>query len=110
MLSFRICLEINFVFNFKYVIDTHHLVDVDIRLMSSYIVLPHGGTFTESSACTIANLGSISVKSNPISAETRSLKDMSLKDLTDAFKSSLRDQVYDKFQVSLENIQVKNDR
>jgi hypothetical protein len=35
---------------------------------------------------------------------------MSLKDLTDAFKSSLRDQVYDKFQVSLENIQVKNDR
>ena len=59
------------LYSSQYVIDTHHLVDVDIHLMSSYIILPNGGTFTESCACTIANLGSISVKSNPISAETR---------------------------------------
>jgi len=88
------------------VIDTHHLIDVDIHLMSSYIVMPHGGVFTETCACAVANLGSISVKSKPISAETRSLKDMSLTDLTAAFKSSLRDQVYDKFILSLENMQV----
>ena len=87
-------------------IDTHHLFDVDVHLMSSYLVLPHAGVFSETCACAVANLGSISIKSKPISAETRSLKDMSLKDLTTAFKSSLRDQVYDKFNVSLENMQV----
>jgi vacuolar protein sorting-associated protein 13A/C len=96
----------NIEITLQYVIDTHHLIDVDVHLMSSYIVLPQGGVFNETCACTVANLGSISVKSNPISAQTRTLKDMSLKDLTDAFKSSLRDQVYDKFNVSLENMQV----
>ena len=34
---------------------------------------------------------------------------MSLSDLTDAFKKSLRDQVYDKFQVTLENMQVSQE-
>jgi len=55
----------------QYAIDTHNLIDVEIFLMSSYIVVPHSGTFTESCACTVANLGSLSVKSKPISAETR---------------------------------------
>ncbi len=55
----------------QYVIENHNLVDVDIELNSSYVILPHGGELTKSCACAVANLGSIRVKSKPISAETR---------------------------------------
>ena len=41
----------------QYVIDNHDLMDVDIRLMSSYFILPHSGVFTEKCACAIVNLG-----------------------------------------------------
>jgi vacuolar protein sorting-associated protein 13A/C len=90
----------------QYVIDNHNLVDIDIQLMSSYVIVPHKGVLTSSSACAIANLGSIRVKSSPVSVETRSLRELSLSDLTEAFKRNLRDQAYDKFSVSLENMQV----
>ncbi|TRY69082.1 hypothetical protein TCAL_09656 [Tigriopus californicus] len=90
----------------QYVIENHNLVDVKIELMSSYIILPHEGKMTSSCACAIANLGSIKIRSQPISTETRDLKDMSLTDLTETFKKSLRDQAYDKFIVTLEDMQV----
>lgn len=90
----------------QYVIENHNLVDVKIELMSSYIILPHEGKLTNSCACAIANLGSIKICSQPISTETRDLKDMSLTDLTETFKKSLRDQAYDKFIVTLEDMQV----
>ncbi len=90
----------------QYVIEHHNLIDVDIKLKSSYVILPHGGALTKSCACAVANLGSIRVKSRPISAETRSLREMTLSDLTEVFKANLRDQAYDKFNVSLENMQL----
>ena len=43
----------------QYVIDNHDLMDVDIRLMSSYFILPHSGVFTEKCACAIVNLGKL---------------------------------------------------
>lgn len=92
----------------QYAIDHHSLVDVDIRLQSPYMIIPHNGDATNGScAMAIVNLGSIAVKSKQISAEMRDLKALSsLAELTSAFKSSLKDQVYDKFEVKLENVQV----
>ena len=45
----------------QYVIDNHDLMDVDIRLMSSYFILPHSGVFTEKCACAIVNLGKLKI-------------------------------------------------
>ena len=91
----------------QYVIENHNLVDIDVHLMSSYIVIPLNGKLdNKSTACAVANLGSITIKSKPISAETRDLRNISLTDLTEAFKKSLRDQAYDKFNISLENMQL----
>ena len=90
----------------QYAIDNHNLVDIDVKLMSSNIVIPHQGKLTGNCACVVANLGSIHVKSKPISVETKSLKELSLSDLSESFKNSLRDQAYDNFSVSLENMQL----
>ena len=77
----------------QYVIDNHNLIAVDVQLMSSHVVIPQGGNFTDNCACTVINLGAISVKSKPISQQTRDLRELSLSDLTETFKKSLRDQV-----------------
>ncbi len=90
----------------QYVIDHHNLVDVDIKLMSSVVVIPMDGRFSENSACAVINLGSIAVSSKPISQQTRDLRELSLSDLTETFKKSLRDQAYDKFNVCMENMQM----
>ena len=90
----------------QYVIDNHNLIDVDVNLESSYIIVPHKGKMLNGAAAAVVNLGSIAVKSKPISMETRSLKELSLSDITEAFKKNLRDQAYDKFTVTLDNMQV----
>ena len=54
----------------------------------------------------VANLGSIRIKSKPISIETKSLKQLSLSSITKGFKKSLQDQAYDNFSISLENMQL----
>ena len=41
----------------QYVIDNHKFIDVDIVLQSSFIIIPHGGKYTENCACCIVNLG-----------------------------------------------------
>jgi hypothetical protein len=58
----------------QYVIDNHSLIDVDIKLDSSFVIVPLGGQFHDSEAVTVVNLGSITVNSKPISEETRHLK------------------------------------
>ena len=101
----------------QYVIDNHNLVDVDVRLESSNVILPHRGQLTTSSALAVVNLGSIRIKSGAISVETKDnilrhreqgkkLRDLSLSDLKESIKENLRDQAYDKFSVSLDDMQV----
>ncbi len=90
----------------QFVIERHNLVDIDVRIKSSYVILPHGGRMTQNCACAVANLGSIRVKSRPISTQTRSLREMDINDLSEVFKASLRDQAYDKFSITLENMQL----
>ena len=101
----------------QYVIDNHNLVDVDVRLESSNVILPHKGQLTASSALAVVNLGSIRIKSGALSVETKDnilrhreqgkkLRDLSLSDLKESIKENLRDQAYDKFSVSLDDMQV----
>ena len=55
--------------NLQYVIENQKLLDVNIELMSSIIIVPHTGYFTENCACSVINLGKISVSSKEISQE-----------------------------------------
>ena len=81
----------------------------------------HRGQLTSSSALAVVNLGSICVKSRPIAVETKDnilrnkdqgkkLRELSLTDFKESFEESLkeklRDQTYDKFYVSLDDMQV----
>ena len=101
----------------QYVIDNHNLVDVDVHLESSNVILPHKGHLTKSSALAVVNLGSIRIKSGALSLETtenilrqreqgKKLRDLSLSDFRESIKENLRDQAYDKFSVSLDDMQV----
>ena len=41
----------------QYVIDNHKLSHIDVQLMSSIIIVPHNGFYTENCACSVLNLG-----------------------------------------------------
>ena len=43
----------------QYVIDNHKLSHVDVQLMSSIIIVPHNGFYTENCACSVLNLGKL---------------------------------------------------
>ena len=92
----------------QYAIDHHSLVDVAIILRSCHVIVPHGGDATSrSSAVAVASLGSIQIKSKPVSTEMRNIKEMSFADLQAAFdEANLYEKIYDKFNVSLENLQM----
>ena len=41
----------------QYVIENHNLIDVNIKFQSSFILIPHGGEFSQHCACSVLNLG-----------------------------------------------------
>ena len=79
----------------QYVIENHNLVDVDVQIMSSFVIVPQKGTLAPNCACAVVNLGSIMIKSSPITAESRSLRNFSLEELKESFKKNLQDQERD---------------
>ena len=97
----------------QYAIDNHSLVKINAQLSSSHVVVPYGGDATNESAkaYAIAKLGSITVKSKPLPTHVKEIKAFgTMEDFLDNFKENLvqglRDQVYDKFDVSLTNVQM----
>lgn len=90
----------------QYALDMHHLINVDIELQSSLIIIPNAGEFSDNCACSIINLGSISIKSKPISQETRDVKDFQFNFDMETFKSRILDKAYDNFNMSMSNIQM----
>ena len=97
----------------QYAIDNHSLVKINAHLSSSHVVVPYGGDATNESAkaYAIAKLGSITIKSKPLPTHVKEIKTFgTMEDLLDNFKENLvqglRDQVYDKFDVSLNNVQM----
>ncbi len=88
----------------QYAIENHTLTDVDFGFQSSIIIIPHSGQFSETCACSVVSLGSIVLKSKPISQETRSFKELG--GLSELLKSSILDKAYDSFDMQVSNMQM----
>ena len=92
----------------QFAYENHTLVDIDVNLQSSHIIIPHEGDATNRNcAFAVASLGCIRVKSKPIAWELLRIKQLQdSKELLKDLENSLYSKAYDKFDVCLENLQV----
>lgn len=92
----------------QYMIESHAVVELDLRFMPNILILPQGGIYEpDKRSMVVVGLGELCVTSAP-------LKDRS-KDITSMFHSGreqdeilqmVMNKAYDRYNVSIENIQV----
>lgn len=92
----------------QYMIESHAIVQLDIRLMPNILILPQGGKYEQGKqSLVVVGLGELRITSAP-------RKDTS-KDVTSMYHSGkeqneilqmVMDKAYDRYKVSIENIQV----
>lgn len=93
----------------EYAIRNHAVMDVDVNVKGSYLVLPFGGTLSNNSGKILCNMGNFSLKS----VDTRKRSDASK--LTQLMRIGSTEQdileemlksSYDKFSLGLHDVQV----
>ena len=92
-------------YNIQWVIENHPLIKVDVILSSSIFIIPMSGIYTENCQCSIVSLGKISIKTRPISAETKDLQKNFAENILNLMQgdlSMLQEKAYDKFDMRLE--------
>ena len=103
-------------YNIQWVIEKHPIIKVDVNLSSSIFIIPMSGIYTENCQRSIVSLGKISIKTRPISAETKDVKNyqrnksveenftQNLLNIMQGDLSLLQEKAYDKFDMRFEHI------
>ena len=110
------------LYNIENALREHTILDLDICLQSSHIIIPHDGdaaSADKNRSVTVASLGEISVRSKalqPVSDTSGgggvpkfnlgTLESLKKKMEDGTLKKKIEDQPYDKFDLRLENLQV----
>lgn len=93
----------------EYAIQNHAVMDVDVNIKGSYLILPYGGCLQNSSGKILCNMGNFSLKSMATRKRNEALRVSQLmrdgsteQDILDEMLSHS----YDKFSVGLRDVQV----
>ncbi|XP_050421691.1 intermembrane lipid transfer protein Vps13-like isoform X3 [Adelges cooleyi] len=91
----------------QHIIEQHKRLELKIDMMSSYIIIPHGGFYKKDQSVLVFNLGSLKIKSKPQNLEDLSIKSMHNKGATqtEVFQETVS-RSYDRFYIELENAQI----
>ncbi|XP_067014210.2 intermembrane lipid transfer protein Vps13 [Anabrus simplex] len=89
-------------------IEQHTVTDIEIDLMSSYVLLPHRGFYRGKEDLLVANLGRLSVVTVPRDVSLRNTVDhLHKQGLSGEYiMQTMRDKSYDQFLVELKDVQV----
>lgn len=92
----------------EYAIEKHSVLDIQVDMQASQLIIPHGGLYEDSKALIVVNLGSLKMHS----LEKGDMAGISVKQLVSMGKSEeevllhLREHSYDKFVLKIVNFQV----
>nr|XP_012230348.1 PREDICTED: vacuolar protein sorting-associated protein 13C isoform X2 [Linepithema humile] len=94
----------------EYAIQKHSVLDIQVDMQASQLIIPHGGFYEDSKALIVINLGSL--KMHSLEKAKSDLAGASVKQLVSMGKSEeevllhLREHSYDKFMLKIVNFQV----
>ncbi|XP_072763012.1 intermembrane lipid transfer protein Vps13 isoform X2 [Anoplolepis gracilipes] len=94
----------------EYAIQKHSILDIQVDMQASQLIIPHGGLYEDSKALIVVNLGSLKmhslekVKSDMASASVKQLVSMGKSE--EEVLLYLREHSYDKFVLEIVNFQV----
>ncbi|XP_020292498.1 vacuolar protein sorting-associated protein 13C isoform X2 [Pseudomyrmex gracilis] len=94
----------------EYAIQKHSVLDIQVDMQASQLIIPYGGLYDDSKALIVVNLGSL--KMHSLEKVESDLTGASVKQLVSMGKSEeevllhLREHTYDKFVLKIVNIQV----
>jgi len=94
----------------EYAIEKHSVLDIQVDMQASQLIIPHGGFYDDSKALIVINLGSL--KMHSLEKGESDLAGASVKQLVSMGKSEeevllhLREHSYDKFVLKIVNFQV----
>ncbi|XP_025156985.1 vacuolar protein sorting-associated protein 13 isoform X1 [Harpegnathos saltator] len=94
----------------EYAIEKHSVLDLQVDMQASQLIIPHGGLYDDSKALIVVNLGSL--KMHSLEKGKNDMTGASVKQLVSMGKSEkdilthLREHSYDKFVLKIVNFQV----
>ncbi|XP_011874480.1 PREDICTED: vacuolar protein sorting-associated protein 13C isoform X2 [Vollenhovia emeryi] len=94
----------------EYAIEKHSVLDIQVDMQASQLIVPHGGLYDDSKALIVVNLGSL--KMHSLEKGKSDMAGVSVKQLVSIGKSEeevllhLREHSYDKFVLKIVNFQV----
>ncbi|XP_018341629.1 PREDICTED: vacuolar protein sorting-associated protein 13C isoform X1 [Trachymyrmex septentrionalis] len=94
----------------EYAIEKHSVLDIQVDMQASQLIIPHGGLYEDSKALIVVNLGSL--KMHSLEKGKSDLTGVSVKQLVSMGKSEeevllhLREHSYEKFVLKIVNFQV----
>ncbi|XP_032688033.1 vacuolar protein sorting-associated protein 13 isoform X3 [Odontomachus brunneus] len=94
----------------EYAIEKHSILDIQVDMQASQLIIPHGGLYDDSKALIVVNLGSLKIHS--LEKGKDDMAGASVKQLVSMGKSEqdilthLREHSYDKFVLKIVNFQV----
>lgn len=94
----------------EYAIQKHSVLDIQVDMQASQLLIPHGGLYEDSKALIVVNLGSL--KMHSLEKGKNEMTGASVKQLINMGKSEedillhLREHSYDKFVLQIVNFQV----
>lgn len=94
----------------EYAIEKHSVLDIQVDMQASQLIIPHGGLYDDSKALIVVNLGSL--KMHSLEMGKSDIAGTSVKQLVSMGKSEeevllhLREHSYDKFVLKIVNFQV----
>ncbi|XP_071565919.1 intermembrane lipid transfer protein Vps13 isoform X2 [Temnothorax nylanderi] len=94
----------------EYAIEKHSVLDIQVDMQASQLIIPHGGLYEDSKALIVVNLGSL--KMHSLEKGKSDMAGASVKQLVSMGKSEeevllhLREYSYDKFVLKIANFQV----
>ena len=93
----------------EYAIQNHAVIDVDINIKGSYLILPYGGCLQNNSGQILCNMGNFSLKSVDIRKRDETPRVSQLMRVGSTEKDILDEMLshsYDKFAVGLRDVQI----
>lgn len=94
----------------EYAIEKHSILDIQVDMQASQLIIPHGGFYGDSKSLIVVNLGSL--KMHSLEKSKSDMAGASVKQLVSMGKSEeevllhLREHSYDKFVLEIVNFQV----
>lgn len=91
----------------QYAISSHPRLELDIKLMPSYFLIPFGGMYRKNESLLVLSLGKLKIQTEPRTMSEKSVRTMHEKGAkADEILAELISQSYDKFMLEISDMQV----